>query len=85
VQSVEAAAFEAVGSTAADVLVKVRLMALLGLARHAAVISYQDIQVRTQVSSSPTLLSVYLWPHSEDPWRGCLPASSCLCLAGWLD
>jgi len=67
VQSVEAATFEAIGSTAADVLVKVRLMALLGLARHAAVISYQDIQVRIQVSTPSTLLSVFLQPTCVVP------------------
>ena len=60
VQAVDGAIFEAISSTAADVLVKVRLMALLGLARHAAVISYQDIQVRALVSMQPTPLRSFV-------------------------
>lgn len=38
--------FEAVGSSLPEALLKMRLMALLGLASRAATVSYQDIQVR---------------------------------------
>ena len=44
VQAVDGGVFEAVGCNASDLLLKTRLMALLGLARHAATISYHDIQ-----------------------------------------
>ena len=37
--------FEALGSSQAEALVKMRLMALLGLSVRAATISYQDVQV----------------------------------------
>ena len=39
--------FEAVGSSLPEALLKMRLMALLGLASRAATVSYQDIQART--------------------------------------
>jgi hypothetical protein len=54
VQAADGGAFQAVGSSAADVLVKARLMALLGLARHAATISYQEIQASLAVNLQAT-------------------------------